>query len=142
MKTWAKIRRWTWEFPQSLLGAILLPFYEKTRLKTFEYKDQKVYVYDKFPGGISLGYYVLIDYNRYDWNNGVIRVSLKNSVKHESGHGVQSKWSGPLYLFTFGLLSGIHNIVCRVKSRLNIDYNYYNFFVEKLADKFGSVKRS
>lgn len=142
MKTLTKIRRWTWEFPQSLLGAILLPFYEKTRLKTFEYKDQKVYVYDKFPGGISLGYYVLIDYNRYDWNNGVIRVSLKNSVKHESGHGVQSKWSGPLYLFTFGLLSGMHNIVCRVKSRLNIDYDYYKFFVEKLADKFGDVKRS
>lgn len=98
MKTIIKIRRWTWEFPQSLLGAILLPFYNKTRLKTFTYKDQEVYIYDKFPGGISLGYYVLLDYNRYDWNNNNIRISLKNSIKHEAGHGIQSKWLGPLYL--------------------------------------------
>ena len=39
-------------------------FYEKTRLKTFRYKDHDVYIYDKFPGGISLGKYILLDYNR------------------------------------------------------------------------------
>lgn len=59
-----KLRKWTWELPQSLLGLILLQFYKKTLLKTFYYKDQKVYIYDKFPGGISLGYYILVDYNR------------------------------------------------------------------------------
>ena len=141
MNTWVKIRRWTWELPQSLLGAILLPSYEKTRLKTFEYMDQQVYIYDKFPGGISLGYYVLIDYNRYDWENKTIRISLKNSVKHEGGHGVQSKWTGPLYLPIVGVLSGTHNLICRWKRARGIAYNYYKFFIEKSADKLGGVKR-
>jgi hypothetical protein len=141
MNTLVKIRRWTWEFPQSLLGAILLPFYEKTRLKTFEYRDQEVYIYDKFSGGISLGYYILLDYNRYDWNNKNIRLSLKNSIKHEAGHGVQSKWLGPLYLPTVGLLSGCHNIICRIKDHYHKRYDYYKFFVERSADKLGGVVR-
>lgn len=142
MKTIIKIRRWTWEFPQSLLGAILLPFYNRTRLKTFTYKDQEVYIYDKFPGGISLGYYVLLDYNRYDWNNNNIRISLKNSIKHEVGHGIQSKWLGPLYLPFVGLLSGLHNLNCRRKRKKGIPYDYYKFFVESWADKLGGVKRN
>ena len=141
MKTIIKIRRWTWEFPQSLLGAILLPFYNKTRLKTFTYKDQEVYIYDKFPG-ISLGYYVLLDYNRYDWNNNNIRISLKNSIKHEAGHGIQSKWLGPLYLPFVGILSGLHNLNCRRKRKKGIPYDYYKFFVEAWADKLGGVKRN
>lgn len=41
MNTLTLLRRWTWELPQSLLGAILLPFYESTRLKTIEYNNQK-----------------------------------------------------------------------------------------------------
>lgn len=53
MNTLTLLRRWTWELPQSLLGAILLPFYESTRLKTIEYNNQKIYIYDKFPGGVS-----------------------------------------------------------------------------------------
>ena len=142
MKTIIKIRRWTWEFLQSLLGAILLPFYNKTRLKTFTYKDQEVYIYDKFPGGISLGYYVLLDYNRYDWDNNNIRISLKNSIKHEAGHGIQSKWLGPLYLPFVGLLSGLHNLNCKRKRKKGIPYDYYKFFVEAWADKLGGVKRN
>ena len=112
MKTIIKIRRWTWEFPQSLLGAI------------------------------SLGYYVLLDYNRYDWDNNNIRISLKNSIKHEAGHGIQSKWLGPLYLPFVGLLSGLHNLNCRRKRKKGIPYDYYKFFVEAWADKLGGVKRN
>ena len=140
MKTLTKIRRWTWEFPQSLLGLILLPFYKKTLLRVIEYGDQKVYIYDKFPGGVSLGYYTLIDYNKTDWNpnRGIER--LKEGIKHESGHGIQSKWLGPLYLFTVGLLSGCHNIICRIKDYYNIPYDYYSFFVEKSANKLGGVE--
>lgn len=141
MKLSSKIRRWTWELPQSLLGLALLPFYKKTLLKSFEYKDQKVYIYDKFPGGISLGYYTLIDYNRYDWDNNTIRVSLKNSIKHEYGHSIQSKKIGPIYLLIIGLLSGGHNIVCRIKRKLKISYNYYSFLTESWADKLGGVLR-
>lgn len=141
MKLSTKIRRWTWELPQSLLGLFLLPFYKKTLLRSFEYKGQKVYVYDKYPGGISLGYYVLVDYNKRDWNNRLIRQSLKNTVGHESGHGVQSKWLGPLYLPFVGVLSGTHNVICRIKDRLGYKFDYYKFFIEKNADRLGNVKR-
>lgn len=141
MKTLSKIRRWTWELPQSVLGLTLLPFYKKTLLKSFEYKDQKVYIYDNFPGGISLGYYSLIDYNRYDWNNNTIRLRLKNSINHEYGHSIQSKILGPLYLPIIGLLSGAHNILYKIKKSLDIDCNYYKFFTESWADKLGGVSR-
>lgn len=139
--TFATIRQWSWELPQSLLGAILLSFYEKTRLKTIDYKGHQVYIYDKFPGGVSLGYYILIDYNRYDWNNQYIRQSLKNSIKHEYGHCIQSKYLGIFYLPTVGLLSSTHNILCRIKDRYNISYDYYKFFIEYQADKLGGVIR-
>lgn len=141
MKWYIILRRWTWELPQSLLGLILLPFYNRTKLTSFIYKDQRVYLYDKFPGGVSLGYYTLLDYNKRDWNNLIIRESLKKSVKHESGHGVQSKWLGPLYLLIVGLPSAIHNLICRYKRAHNIPYNYYEFFIEKQADKLGGVIR-
>lgn len=141
MKALTRIRRWTWELPQSLLGLLLLPFYKKTLLKIFEYEEQKVYIYDKFPGGISLGYYILVDYNRKDWNNKLIRQSLKKSIRHESGHGIQSKWLGPFYLLTVGILSGVHNIICRIKNYYGIGYDYYKFFIERQADKLGKVKR-
>lgn len=135
------LRRWTWELPQSLLGAILIPFYNKKRLRTISYGNQEVYIYDGFPGGISLGYYTLVDYNRTDWDLNIGRMKLSQSIKHESGHGVQSKWSGPFYLIIFGLPSAIHNLICRYKESRNLPYNYYSFWVEKLADKLGGVER-
>lgn len=141
MKTLVKIRRWTWELPQSLLGAILIPFYEKKRLRTISYRDQEVYIYDGFPGGISLGYYTLVDYNRTYWNPELGRQRLSNSIKHEAGHGVQSATFGPLYLLGPGLLSLGHNILCRIKDKFGKKYDYYKFFVEKSADKLGGVLR-
>lgn len=141
MKPLVKLRRWTWELPQSLLGAMLLSFYEKHRLRTISYKDQEVYIYDKFPGGISLGYYVLVNYNRTYWNPELGRMRLRDSIKHESGHGTQSKILGPFYLITVGLLSGVHNLICRTKDHYNKSYNYYKFFIEAWADKLGGVIR-
>lgn len=140
MKIGTTIRRWTWELPQSLLGFILKGFYKKTLLKVIEYGDQKVYIYDKFPGGISLGYYTLIDYNRKDVENGVTRMSFKKSIKHESGHGIQSKYLGPLYLPTVGILSASWNLVHRVLSKI-CNISYYWFFIEKSANKLGKVER-
>lgn len=139
MTNWTKIRRWTWEFPQSLLGLILLPFYKKTLLRKIEYKGQKFYIYDKFPGGISLGYYSLVDYNRTSWNLSIGKMKLKNNIKHESGHGIQSEYFGPLYLPFVGLLSGIHNIIHKIKKKMGMKGDYYRFFIEAWANKLGGV---
>lgn len=131
MNILTKIRRWTWELPQSLLGLILISLYKKHFLRKELYKDQWVYLYKEFPGGISLGYYQLVKYGK----------GVSNNIKHEYGHSVQSKWLGPLYLPTVGILSVGHNLICRIKKSLNIPYNYYSFFVEKNADKLGGVVR-
>ena len=137
---WITFRQWTWELPQTLLGLILLQFYKKTLLKSFTYKNQIVYIYDKFPGGISLGRYTLVDYNRKDWNNKIIRLHLKNSIKHEYGHSIQSKWYGWLYLPIPGLCSVYNNIRCRIKRWLGKDYDYYSFWTERQANKLGGVE--
>ena len=84
MKTWVKIRRWTWELPQTLVGAAIALLHKEKPLRVIEYADQKVYLYDKFNGGISLGYYSHIDWNAKDHNNNVVRRGLKTSVSHEA----------------------------------------------------------
>ena len=126
-----KVRRWTWELPQSLLGLILIPFYKDSFMRKELYKDQWVYIYEKFPGGISLGNYQLVKYGR----------GMTTIIKHEYGHCIQSKYLGPLYLPIIGVCSSIHNLVCRIKKYKKIPYNYYSFWTEKWADKLGEVKR-
>lgn len=141
-----KLLRWTWELPQTLLGLCLLPFYKRTLLKTITYRDQKVYIYDKFPGGISLGYYILVDFNReYPNYNEItqerLRMSLQRSIKHESGHGVQSRYLGPFYLLTVGLVSAGWNIL-RSMSKKYKKMNYYSIWPECAADRLGGVERN
>lgn len=135
MNNRVKIRRWSWEFPQSLLGAILLPFWKRYEIEKGEYLDQKVHLYNKFPGGISLGYYILIKKSRCG-----DKYTLR-SIQHEHGHGIQSKYLGPLYLFIIGIPSIVHNIIYRIKKKRHIRCNYYDFYTEKSADKLGGVER-
>lgn len=133
---WIKIRQWTWEFPQTLLGFILTLIYNNP-IKVISYKEHKVYIYDEFPGGISLGKYILVDYNRTDLDLTVGRMKLTYNIKHEYGHGIQSKWFGWFYLPIPGLLSLSHNIICKIKRFYDIDYDYYKFFIEYWANKLG-----
>ena len=139
MTTWVKIRRWTWELPQTLIGALLALCNRKTLLRVLDYEGQKVYLYDKFDGGISLGYYTHLDWNAKDYNNGVVREGLKTAVRHEvKGHGTQSKWLGPFYLLVIGLPSVIHcgiHLLCKRK------WDYYSFYTERWADEIAGIKR-
>lgn len=139
MTNWVKIRRWTWELPQTLVGAIIALTHKEKPLRIIEYADQKVYLYDKFNGGISLGYYTHLDWNAKDHNNNVVREGLKKAVKHEAlGHGTQSKWLGPFYLLVVGLPSVIH---CAIHILCGRKWDYYSFPTEKIADKIAGIKR-
>ena len=139
MKSWVKIRRWTWELPQTLVGAAIALLHKEKPLRVIEYADQRVYLYDKFNGGISLGYYSHIDWNAKDHNNNVVRRGLKTSVMHEAkGHGTQSKWLGPLYLPLIGLPSIIH---CAIFVALGRKWKYYGVPTEKWADKIAGIRR-
>ena len=137
MKTLVKIRRWTWELPQTLVGASIALFYKEKPLRIIEYADQKVYLYDKFNGGISLGYYTHLDWNAKDHNNNQVSEGFKYSIKHEAkGHGTQSKWLGPLYLPVIGLPSIIHCVIHRMCGR---KWDYYSFPTEKNANKIAGI---
>lgn len=139
MKWWVKVRRWTWELPQTLIGALLLLFLKEKPLRIIYYADQKVYLYDRFNGGISLGYYTHLDWNAKDHNNNTISEGLKRSIKHEAkGHGTQSKWLGPLYLLVIGLPSVIH---CAIHNICGRKWDYYLFYTERSADRIAGIER-
>lgn len=137
MRNWVKIRRWTWELPQTLVGASIALFHKEKPLRIIEYADQKVYLYDKFNGGISLGYYTHLDWNAKDHNNNQVSEGFKYAVKHEAnGHGTQSKWLGPLYLPVIGIPSIIHCAIHRMCGR---KWDYYSFPTEKNANKIAGI---
>lgn len=124
-----KILLYIWQFPQNLLGLLVLLI-----MKPVEFiRDTgyaKVYSSRRMSGSISLGQYSCISY-----------VSSKNekTIRHEGiGHARQSRMLGPLYLVVIGppsiLWAALHNIVAPRKS-------YYWFCTEKWADRLGGVER-
>lgn len=126
MKTLKNILLWIWQFPQHIVGLLILLFIKGESKHKFD--GIAYYYYDPFPGGISLGNYMILGDK---WSQ---------SIKHEYGHTIQSRMLGPLYLPTVGLCSitwaGLYGSV--IKETHN---GYYKFWTEKWADKLGKVKR-
>ena len=130
MKLHIKILRWIWEFPQCLLGILFIGWYNVTYKETFN--GIKIYA-GKFPGGISLGLYILMDETSWKYNRGQIK-------EHEYGHTRQSlKW-GWLYLPTVGLCSVGWNVLRKMSSKLR-SKSYYSVWPESEADALGGVNR-
>lgn len=120
-----------WQLLQNLIGLIVLG-YCKLFLKNISkeiYKEIDYYYCEDFPGGISLGNYIII--------------SSRNSltIKHEYGHQIQSQYLGPLYLFVIGIPSIIWAGLYGTKLFPYEHNGYYKFYTEKWADKLGNVKR-
>ena len=130
MKKLLNVLLYIWQLPQTILGWILLKIYgwEYRELKRFP--RVKIYFCPKFPGGISLGKYILINpkYNGEDMNALITR-------HHEYGHCVQSMMLGPFYLLIVGLWSAL-----RARFNLYKKGCYYKSFPENWADKLGGVK--
>lgn len=125
MKTLLTILLYLWQLPQNLLGALLKLFYKVSNKVV--YKDKIVCICKGFRGGISLGNTIIV--NKYP-----ITKDTWNTVKHEYGHSIQSKYFGWLYLFVIGIPSALHALV-------GFTDCYYDFYTEKWADKLGNVKR-
>lgn len=111
-----------WCLPQNCLGLLLRLIYNGN---DSAYEDAIVRRSTKFPGGISLGRYIIVN----QW-------SSKKSVMHKYGHCIQSRYLGWLYLLVIGLPSLIHAWLCPCKK-----HSYYDFYTEKWADKLGGVER-
>ena len=128
-----RLRQFTWELPQSLLGYILTKIYSEDLLFTEEYASASVHIYKDFPGGISLGRYILVkDY---------AKKTLEKTVKHEFGHCIQSKYLGWLYLPVVGVCSGLHALTYKARIKWGWIKSYYDYWTEKWADKLGEVER-
>lgn len=117
-----KVLLYIWEAPQNILGLLLRLIYKG---HDSEYKDAIVRRSTKMRGGISLGRYIIIN----QW-------STAKTVMHEYGHTIQSKYLGWLYLSVIGLQSILHAVLCKCKK-----HSYYDYPVEKWADRLGGVDR-
>lgn len=130
MKWYIKLLRWIWEFPQCLLGLILTKLYNVEYKET--YKEIPIYVGD-FPGGISLGLYILMGESSWKYNRSFIK-------DHEWGHTRQSIRWGWLYLPGPGLCSICWVGLRRISEKLRRK-SYYSVWPENQADKFGGVPK-
>ena len=126
-----------WQLPQHLIALALWGILTLAgRVVSKERNTGKWLITINFPGvGISLGMYVFMDeeYSDDDWH-------------HEFGHGFQSLWLGPLYLFVVGIPSMVfNNLWDRLFHRKWADDKriewYYKRYPERWADKLGGVTR-
>lgn len=89
---------WVWQLPQNLLGLLVILIFRAKRVSdiyTLYFTLWSV----KIPGfGISLGSYIIMS----------LPCSYSDFI-HEYGHGIQSRWLGPLYLILVGIPSGVFN---------------------------------
>lgn len=129
------LRQWTYELPQTLLGYILTKIYSKKLNSIGEYASARVYAYEDFPGGISLGRYILVQDVSW-WPE-----YQDTMIKHEFGHCIQSKYLGWLYLPIIGICSGLHRLTYKWRMKQGWIKSYYDYWTEKSADKLGGVKR-
>lgn len=121
---WKKLFRWIWEFPQCLLGFILTRCYDVSYSESYFGID--VYT-GNFPGGISLGLYIIMN----NWCS-------ENIKKHEYGHTIQSKRWGWFYLPVVGLIS-ITWCGLRLINKTLSSKDYYSIWPENKANEYGKV---
>lgn len=129
---------WLWQFPQNLIGLLLVLITGARKDAIYTHGQwSNYYVARRFAGGwgVCLGEFIVFGYSS---------IPLKSN-QHELGHRKQSRVLGWLYLLIIGIPSATGNIINRVfhknwKREKRIKW-YYNLPWEKSADKLGGVWR-
>lgn len=128
MKWYKKIFLAIWEFPQMLFGVIMIAFLKRRIVRYENYKRLKIIYVKDFPGGISLGGYIILNEKYY---------KRDLAKKHEFGHSMQSLYLGWLYLIVVGIPSLTRFIIWRL---FKLDSReYYRGYPESWANRLGSV---
>lgn len=127
MNAFVKALLYLWQLPQNLVGLFMLAWLRPEFSIVF--RTSKIYYSTEMRGGISLGRYIFL--NEKYWDGG------GDSELHEYGHGRQSLYLGPLYLFVIGIPS----ILWAAWWNESRGVSYYKFYTEALADKLGGVER-
>ena len=113
--------------PQNLLGLLVRWLWSTTFLS--KYMECEVYIITScFIPGASLGKYIFLNYRTR-------RGYFYKTVRHEYGHYLQGKISGPLYLLVIGLPSLVNNIRARYND--HVFATYYERYPEKWATELG-----
>jgi hypothetical protein len=115
LSMWHMLSRQIWEQPQTLIGNALGQI-----LNSFGFISEVVHcggvtlLLGKIPmaNGVAYGSFIMVT-TRYSGLNTGIELSDRNSylmvlIRHELGHNFQSKCSGPLYLFKYGIPSAMN----------------------------------
>ena len=118
-----------WQLPQHLVALVILLFNRHSKITVDGITIYIVYSFESWGAGVSLGQYILL---------APIHVN-KTTVHHEYGHSIQSKWLGPLYLLTVGIVSVSRNIYDRIYHK-GVEW-YYGSWPENQADKLGGLTR-
>ena len=124
MKILKSILLYLWQLPQNLAGLLLLLVLKgetRHRLDSIRF-----YFLDTFPGGITLGKYIIVG----------TRQEL--TARHEYGHVLHSRMLGWLYLPVIGLPSLLWAVL---GGRICPFRDYYWFYTEAWADRLGGVER-
>ncbi|WP_163273817.1 RHS repeat-associated core domain-containing protein [Dysgonomonas sp. 511] len=116
------ISRWTWEFPQSLVGNVWSSARNVAgyvdHVKYYEGATFIIHENSNKYNGVTLGSYINMNirnvYNKDkfepEWNGGKFTPAADNMMMHEYGHYLQSQMIGLFYLPVIGLPSFLNNI--------------------------------
>lgn len=141
MKLFKEIILWIWQLPQNIGGLIVLLMYGYDK-KVIAPNGNIVYFSNRMSGGISLGKYsVISDYyiRKAKTDEAILDLDV---TKHEAlGHGTQSRWLGPLYLFVIGIPSIVWAWLYPSNLFPYTRNGYYRFYTEKWADKLAGINR-
>jgi hypothetical protein len=130
---------WIWQFPQYLLGQILVWVLDADK-QILEHGGREyawflfapTNRFSKFISGVGLGGdYILL------------RRNCSLTIRHEYGHCIQSAILGPLYLLVVGIVSASRNLIARAKrfkTHREMSIWYYNGFPEKWADELAGIR--
>ena len=116
----------TWELPQNIIGYITRQIFKAQYVS--DYKTAKVFYWKVKYGSMSLGKYIFM-----------CDPSNTETLKHEYGHTIQSKYLGWLYLLVIGLPSLIW-AWCFEGYRTKRGKSYDDFYTESWANKLGGVE--
>ena len=131
-----------WEAPQKALAHIVKWIYKAEMIAFPIEKDGTwIYLWD-CEGGMSLSNHIFLPRGAFGDELYKIASSKwhRDYIKHETGHTMQSRKLGPLYLLVIGLPSIIW-AGCFEGWRRRHNKSYYWFYTEASADKLGGVDR-
>ena len=118
------------QFPQNILGVLMLNYYRPTRM--YELEDgTEIYYSSRISGGLTLGRHVFVaaTHFRHDVNLSLLR----DTVRHNAiGHAKQSRILGWFYLPA---------VLCSLAVGKLLGKKKYEFGMEKWADRIANVKR-